>query len=292
MTGAQTPRPASSAERVLAEVLERLPRSDRWPLVPDVGEILVPATAIEDPAWLADQLRLRGERWKTDDRRVLATLWWYSASLWIVGPTLSSLATGARLLSGDLDDLDLHWLPDSRLTGSTSSRVLHSGPGVATSDRIVAAGNSLRGTYDRVIPLVAASARIAARPLWAIAADALATRLLSLGRSLDTIEAVVALLDPLADAIGAPLPHAHYRRDGAEVSTLRCSCCLIYLVPGEPKCSGCPRRNVETRRAQNEVMVISSSASSTISVSAALLQSTVMRGSSHGDGLPNGASAA
>ncbi|MDY7106858.1 MAG: (2Fe-2S)-binding protein [Actinomycetota bacterium] len=239
------------AAQVLRDVLARFGEDDRGPLVLGAGETHVAAVAIEDPAWLAEQVRLRGERWRTDDARVLATLWWYSASAWVIGPTLASLAVGAPVLSADLGDLSVRWLGDSRITGATSSRVIGRSADAdpPTHDRVEAAAASLRRLYDRVIPAVAAHAAIAPRPLWAIATDAIANRLLVIGRAIGEEEATTALLDPLVDAVGHPMPRGRYVRDAdadADTDTdglrvRRCSCCLLYLAPGQSTCGTCPR---------------------------------------------------
>ncbi|MFT3855339.1 MAG: hypothetical protein QM733_21775 [Ilumatobacteraceae bacterium] len=229
------PRGSSAAE-ILDSLLQRLPDDRHQPLVLGAGEQLVAATSIIDRAWLAEQIRLRGQRWGTDDRRVLTTLWWYSASSWVVGPTLTSVALGHDVLSAALDDLSLHWLPDSRITGATSSRVLPGSPGIAT------AVATLREMYDVVVPELAGIGGIGARPLWAMAADAIASRLAFIGRAIDDLDRVTALLEPLVDAIGAPLPLPRYTGRGETLEPKRLSCCLLYLAPQQTKCSFCPRR--------------------------------------------------
>jgi hypothetical protein len=228
----------TEAARVLGAVLGRLPATERSPLVLGPEERPVPASRVTDRGWLTEQLRLRGERWSTDDARVLGTLWWYSASAWVIGPTLASLVLGESVLSAHPDDLELHWLPDSRITGATSTRVLStSGPAVLEAAR------TIRQLYDRVIPALATLADMRPRPLWAIAADALADRLLWLGRACDDLDRATSLLDPLVDAVGRPLPRARYERTPAPDGprTHRCSCCLLYLTPSQHMCGSCPR---------------------------------------------------
>jgi ferric iron reductase protein FhuF len=231
------------AERVLEEVLARLPPDRHGPLVAGADESPVPATAIEDPGWLSEQIRLRGERWNTDDPRVLATLWWYSASNWTVGPTLTTLVADVPVLAADLEDLMLHWLPDSRITGATSSQVAVASPWPSgETGRIGLAAATLRRMYDRIIPAVAAPAGLPHRPLWAIATDAVANRLLAIGAALGDVEAAAGLLHPLVAAIGQPMPRGRYVSDDDGLRTRRGSCCLLYLAPGQSKCGSCPRR--------------------------------------------------
>lgn len=224
-------------EAMLQSICERLPPSERAALVLEPRERGVPGTSMLDRTWLSEQIVLRGQRWSTDDPRVLATLWWYSASVWTIGPTLSSLALFDTVLSADPEDLDLHWLPDSRLTGAHSSRL------VVTTNSIDTAGQTLRGLYEQVIPLIAEVGRMRERPLWAIAADSLANRLLWLGRAVGEVDRITGLLDPITDAIGPTLPRARYARtdDHDAMHPHRCSCCLLYLAPQQQKCASCPK---------------------------------------------------
>lgn len=226
----------NDVQQLLDSVLVRVGHELRPTLVPENGEHMVPAEYITDTEWLAEQFRLRGERWATDKRRVQATLWWYSASSWLVGPTLTSLALGERVLSADLEDLTLYWLPDSRITGATSSRMLPAGPSVSS------AATSLRHLYDHAIPAVAELAGLAERPLWGLAADSIASRLVAIGHAIGEVDDVTALLPLLNDAIGEPLPQADYTRIDGQLRPRRTSCCLIYLAPGQTKCDLCPRR--------------------------------------------------
>ncbi len=158
-----------------------------------------------------------------------------------IGPTLTSLVMGSDLLSAEVPDLDLHWLPDSRVTGATSRRVLHG------DDRLALAGESLRSLYSHVLPILAEYGHMRERPLWAIAADAIANRLLWLGRALsselENVKRVTSLLDPLTEQIGGPLPLTRYTRtdDFEAMHTHRCSCCLLFLTPQGGKCASCPR---------------------------------------------------
>jgi len=221
---------------VLDLVLDRLDRGHHPAFILGSDEQLVPAVSMIDHDWLAEQLRLRGLRWGTDDARVLATLWWYSASAWMICPTLASLALGGQVLSADCDDLAVHWLPDSRITGATSSRVLASG-----TSPLEAAADSLRGLFEHVITAVTTLAGIGPRPLWAIAADSIATRVASIGRATGELELVTGLLHPLCEAIGSSLPMPGYVGAGPALETRRLSCCLLYLAPGQSKCSSCPK---------------------------------------------------
>lgn len=222
--------------QLLDALLGRLDRDQHSPFTLGVDEHRVAATSMVDRDWLDEQLRLRGLRWGTDDARVLVTLWWYSASSWVVGPTLISLALGDTVLSADLEDLTLHWLPDSRITGAASSRVMPAGRAP-----IDTAAETLRGLFERVVPVLARSAEVGPRPLWAIAADSIANRLLGIGRGVGEVERVTALLHPLSRAIGPSMPKPAYTGAGPTTETRRVSCCLLYLAPGQTKCGFCPK---------------------------------------------------
>jgi ferric iron reductase protein FhuF len=93
-----------------------------------------------------------------------------------------------------------------------------------------------------VIAAVAAAGGTRERPLWAIATDSLANRLLALGRAAGDVAAATALAGPLAEAIGWPLPAPRYLDVRGTRYTRRASCCLLYRIPHEPMCTSCPRR--------------------------------------------------
>ncbi len=242
------------AATVLAGTLRTLPHREWEPLVPGSGSTAVPFTAVEDPAWLRWQLDLRSRQWGTDDRRVLATLWWYSVSPWFQAPAIASLVATGRVLSPLPEDVALHRLPDGRVTGGTSSRVLD-GP-----DPVGAFAAALREALERVVPLVAAAGRMRERPLWAIAADSTAERFLWAGRAVGDEARAAALAQRVAESVGAPLPRIRWvdvvpvgadGRDRPELGThrflRRASCCLLYAAPGQDMCGTCPRRRPEER---------------------------------------------
>ena len=80
------------------------------------------------------------------------------------------------------------------------------------------------------------------RPLWAIATDSLANQLLALGRAVGDVPAVTALAEPLAAAIGAPLPVPRYVDVAGRGSPAgRPAACRVEL-PGGDLCASCPRR--------------------------------------------------
>lgn len=223
-----------TAGAVLRKVLAVLPPDERNPLIAAPDEKLVPATAIYDADWLDEQIRLRGERWQTNDRKVLATLWWYSASVWLQVPSLASIAVTGRALSPALDRVSMHWLPDSRITGATSSAVL------AGDDQVAALGSALRDMFGTVIPVVARAGGMKERPLWAIAADSLAGRLLWVERAIGA--EATELAPRLAAAIGPEMLKPRFEKRYGRPVLRRSSCCLLYRAPNQGKCSECPKR--------------------------------------------------
>ena len=114
-------------------------------------------------------------------------------------------------------------------------------------------GAELRAALAAVIAAVAEAGQMRERPLWAIATDSLANRLLALGRATGDVGPVTALAGPVAAAVGAPLPAPRYvdvpRAAGDPVRfTRRVSCCLLYWVPHEVLCTSCPRRSPVERQ--------------------------------------------
>ena len=212
-----------------AAVAARVPGAAALGLLLPPGADVVPATALADPVWTTEVLTARA-RWQgTGDRRVLATVWWYSASTVLVTPALAGLVTG-RPLSARLGDTTV---------------ALAAGPLPIAAESAAPATDpaaELREALAAVIAAVAGAGRMRERPLWAIATDSLANQLLALGRALGDVPAVTSLAAPLAAAIGAPLPAPRYVDVGRARFTRRASCCLLVEVPGQAMCTSCPRR--------------------------------------------------
>jgi ferric iron reductase protein FhuF len=223
------------AAGVQATVAGRVPGAAAFGLVLPPDAEVVPATSLTDPAWTARVLAERA-RWQgTGNLRVLATVWWYSASTVLVTPALAGLATG-RPLSARSADTAVALLPGARPIAAESS--------APAADPVA----ELREALAATIAAVAEAGRMRERPLWAFATDSLANRLLALGRALGDVEAVTALAAPLATAIGHPLPVPRYVDVGRSRFTRRASCCLIYRTPGQGLCTSCPRRPPAERR--------------------------------------------
>jgi len=217
-------------------VVRRLPGAGAFGLLVPPGAALVPAALLADAAWTARVLEARAPRGRPVDRRVLATVWWYSASSVLLTPPLAGLVAGIPL-SARLADQAVALLP-----GAVPIAAVATG-GVA--DPVV----DLRGSLASVIAAVAEAGGMRERPLWAIATDSLANRLLDLGRAAGDPAAATARARSLAEAIGAPLPVPRYEDVGAARFTRRASCCLLYELPSGSMCTSCPRRPPEERRA-------------------------------------------
>ncbi|SDY16558.1 FhuF 2Fe-2S C-terminal domain-containing protein [Modestobacter sp. DSM 44400] len=229
-------RDEESDDGAQAAVAARLPGAAALGLVAPPMGVVVPATRLADAWWTAHVLTERAARQRTTDRRVLATVWWYSVSSVLLTPALAGLVTG-RPLSARLSDTRLHLLSGGVPIAATT-----------------AAGHStdleadLRGTLTAVVGAVAEAGGTRTRPLWAIATDSLANRLLALGRAVGDVDAVTALAGPLAAAIGAPMPAPRYVEVVGTRFTRRASCCLLYRVPHEAVCTSCPRRDPAERQ--------------------------------------------
>ncbi|WP_040337485.1 (2Fe-2S)-binding protein [Candidatus Blastococcus massiliensis] len=205
-------------------------------LVPPAA-VRVPATRLADPSWTAEVLDARTPRGRPVDRRVVATVWWYSASTVLVTPPLAGLVTGIPL-SARLADLTVALLPGAAPVAA-----------VARSASVPDPAGDLRESLEAVVAAVAEAGGVRERPLWAIATDSLANQLLALGRAAGDIAAATAHAAPLAEAIGSPLPVPRYEDVGGARFTRRASCCLVYRLPSGPLCTSCPRRPPAERRA-------------------------------------------
>ena len=209
---------------------------------------LLPATCLTDPDWLAEQVRLRGLMWRIDDRRILATLWWYSASTVLVTPSLSSLVATGVARSPRLPETVLHHLPSSHLAGASSL--------AAFGSDLAEFGSALESTLGEVIDALGPFTGGRTRPLWALATDAIANSLLWAGREAGRVTEATALAAPIAvaaarsrllvpryvDVPGRSLPSASPTR-----FVHRTSCCLLYRVPGQDLCTSCPKRDPADR---------------------------------------------
>ena len=213
----------------------RVPGAAGLGLLPPPSARALPAALLADPAWTAERVTALGRRYRSADRRVLATVWWYSASAVLLTPVAAGLATG-RPLSARLADTTLYEVGGVLLAGVSAAP---SGPDPA---------GDLREALAGAIGAVAAVGGVRERPLWAVATDSLAGRLLALGRALGDVATVTALAAPVAAAVGGPLPAPRYTDVGGTRFVRRASCCLLHRLPGEAMCTACPGRPPAHRR--------------------------------------------
>ncbi len=232
---------------MLGATLAGLPPAEHGYLVPSGNPVSVSLAQVQDPEWLDTQIRQQARRWPTVDRRVLATLWWYSVSQVALTPTLASVFTTGQALSPLPADVELHCLPDGRIFTARSTAVLD-------GDLVTVVSAAVRETLEVVIPAIARAGVKREAPLWAIATDSLANRLLWLGRTRGDRDRATALAATLVERIGAPMPRPRYvdvdrlpPHTGQARFVRRASCCLVYFEPGQAKCASCPRRTPESR---------------------------------------------
>src|SRR3954447_9802589 len=144
-------------------VASRVPGAAALGLLAPPSADAVPASLLADPGWTAQLLAGRAVQQRTDDRRVLATVWWYSVSSVLLTPVLAGLVTGVGL-SARLADTRLHLLAADLPVAATTT-----GSGVGGD-----LGADLRTTIGAVVAAVAEAGQVRERPLWAIATDAVA----------------------------------------------------------------------------------------------------------------------
>jgi ferric iron reductase protein FhuF len=205
-------------------------------LLPPAGAPTVAAVRLADPAWTAELLARRAGALGTADPRVLATLWWYSVSSVLLTPPLAGLVTGIPL-SARLPELTVSVLPGFLPAAAVAAGA---GSGDLPAD--------LRDSLAAVVAAVAEAGRMRERPLWAIATDSLANRLLVLGEAVGDVARTTALAAPLAAAVGPPLPVPRYEDVAGSRFVRRASCCLVDRTRGMPTCTSCPRRPPAERR--------------------------------------------
>lgn len=182
--------------------------------------IEVAATSIRDPAWLSTQLTLSTRRYPLGDRATLGVLWWYSASIVLLGPFVNGKDPALRAIT-------LLMQPDGRVLDARSAPFSGS------------AAPRVREMLTTVISSIAKVSGARSRQLWAITTDSLANRLLWVRRT--------ASAQDIAAAIGPELPRPRYVEVNGREFVRRGSCCLIYQGTSTAKCTSCPRQTPETR---------------------------------------------
>jgi FhuF 2Fe-2S C-terminal domain len=192
----------------------------------------VPATLITDPDWLRGQVGLAARRYGHAPPEVLGTIWWYSVSSVLVGPTLESLVRTGKPLDPALPAMTLDLLDDGTVTGAGSARLLDGDLGAALASAI-----------EPAIATIEAVTGARAQGLRAIVTDSIANRLLWTGAG----GRALALAEPLIESIGERMPRPRFTDINGTAVVRRASCCLIYRATAQPKCLSCPRQPPEER---------------------------------------------
>ncbi|WP_436776225.1 (2Fe-2S)-binding protein [Yinghuangia sp. YIM S09857] len=237
--------PSPDAEQVQNALTDWCPEY-RGQLAPDLGgAAAVPATAALDPVWLGARLAESGRRYRTDDARVAAILWWYSASTVLLTPALATYAVTRWAVDPRPEATTLFMRRDGLPSGARSSAVAGGTPAEV--------GAALGLGVGAYVAALAEVAPVRPRAVWAVAVDAVAGVLLRAGTTIGEPEAATALAAPLmaaaAEAAGEALPRPRYVDFGQTRFVHRTSCCLLYRAPGQPMCTSCPGRRPEDRAA-------------------------------------------
>jgi ferric iron reductase protein FhuF len=201
----------------------------------------LPGSLLADPAWLADRVADAARAWRHDDRRVAATLWWFSVSANLLeGPAAALLAgrpVDPRPAAFEVTLRTDRWV--GYVEQVRHRERLAGGP--------AAFGAALVEGFAPIVAGLGAAGAGNPRALWSVAADSLASRLLVAGGpgDPDGLAALAAIV-----AGDGPLPRPRYGRAGRRVFVRRGSCCLVLQVPGLQRCDNCPRQTPEQRQAR------------------------------------------
>lgn len=211
------------------------------------GPFDLPATVMLDPTWIRARVDDTGRRWNCVDDRVNGTLWWYSAS-----STLAFVAIATAMVTGRAANPDLH-------TSRTFLRPNGYLGGVHTDDvvglpELPAALDKTMGAVIDVLATVSGARR---RALWAITTDSIANRALDVGAALVDRTRGSTFAATVIDSMPSSPPAPGFVDVGGRRFTRRCSCCLLYETSDADKCSSCPRRTREDRRARLEAAAAS-----------------------------------
>ena len=207
--------PTAHAQASLAATLATIPDAARM-LRPHPGSTERHATVIQDPGWLAEQIRLRGLIWGIGDRRTLATLWWYSAG----SAARTALRRCPRMISAHSPpSCDPPSAPSSAGSSRTCRGHGRCGLSRRTRSPTDSCGRSTRrGSRSRAMSLATRVIAAAGAPM------------------------------PPPRFVGRPLPPETDAEEAAEARLQRCSCCLLYRMPGQSPCGNCPRVTTSGRR--------------------------------------------
>ena len=221
------------SEHVLHAAADRVPGLSEYLQ----GPFDVPASRMADVDWMQARVADTGQRWNCTDARVNGTLWWYSAS-----STLAFVVIATAMVTGEAMDPEpgrarCFLRPGGDLGG------LLAGETIPVADVPAA----LHGAWTGIVDAVAEASGARRRALWAIATDSIANRCLDVGAALGDRALGIAFATRLVEEMAAPMPSPRFVDVGGRRFTQRCSCCLLYVVPGGSMCTSCPRRTPEDR---------------------------------------------
>jgi len=209
---------------------------------------LLPGSLLTDEAWLADRVEQTGRQFRCADRRTNTTLWWYSASVVLLGPAVHALVR-----TGNAVDLSPSTLRFTLMFNGYLERVI---PGGEIPGGAAGFGQHLDAALSQVIEPLSRTGRATERALWAIAADSLATRVLAESSITPAGTSIApALATAIAEAATKVRPQPRFvdvsgRPEAAPRRYVqRGSCCLLYRVP-DGLCISCPKQTPAERLAR------------------------------------------
>jgi ferric iron reductase protein FhuF len=209
------------------------------------GPMTLPGSLLSDVSWLTERVDQIGRQLRCAERRTNATLWWYSASVVLLGPSVHAL-----VMSGAGRELTTSTLRFALRFNGYLERVV---PGPELDPGPAALGRHLDDALAQVIEPLARTGAVSERSLWAIAADSLATRVLaevtvtpggtdqapSIATAIAQAGSRLRPLPRYQDVQGRPdRPPRRYVRRG--------SCCLLFRVP-DGLCISCPKQTPAER---------------------------------------------
>lgn len=205
----------------------------------------LPGALLTDESWLAERVDQTGHQFGCSERRTNATLWWYSASIVLLGPAVHALVQFGAGVSLSPSKVRFTLLFNGYLERVIAGGELDPGP--------VALGQHLDAALAQVIQPLARTGRATERSLWAIATDSLATRVLAetsvTPAGIDTAPRIATSIAQAAPRL-RPLPRyvdVRGRPEGPDRRYVRRgSCCLIFRVP-EGLCISCPKQTPADR---------------------------------------------
>jgi ferric iron reductase protein FhuF len=205
----------------------------------------LPGSLLTDESWLAARVDQTGRQFGCAERRINATLWWYSSSVVLLGPVVHALVT-----SGAGRELSPSVLRFTLLSSGYLERVI---PGPELPAGPAALGRHLDEVLAAMIEPLARTGQATERSLWAIAADSLATRVLAeTSVTPGGTDRAPQIATAVAEAAARLRPRPRYqdvsgRPDApARRYVRRGSCCLLFRVPAG-LCISCPKQTPADR---------------------------------------------